>query len=77
MPTLVTVSKWGNGIAVRIPREFAKRRKIKIGTVLDLDRIRVMKPRRRYKLSELLAQFKPAHRHRAWELGDRIGNEIW
>jgi hypothetical protein len=35
------------------------------------------KTRRRYKMSELMAKFKPEHRHPAWDVGDPVGKEIW
>jgi antitoxin component of MazEF toxin-antitoxin module len=39
----------------------------------------VMKPRRRrrYRLSELMAQFKPEHRQGEWDLGKPVGKEVW
>lgn len=42
--------------------KFAKIRNINVGTVIDLDAVRVVKPRR-HKLSELMDRFKPEHRH--------------
>jgi antitoxin component of MazEF toxin-antitoxin module len=77
MPTPVTVKKWRSSLVVLIPPQFAQERRIKIGTVLDLDHLRVIKRRRRYKLSELVARFKQGHRHREWDLGDPVGKEIW
>jgi len=79
MPTPVKVKKWGSSMAVLIPSQFAKMRKIDIGSVIDLEPVKVVKPkaRRRYKISELLAQFKPKHRHKEWDVGDPVGKEIW
>lgn len=74
----VKVKKWGSSMAVLIPGQFAKIRKIEVGTVLDLERIDIIEPgRRRYKLSELMSQFKPAHRHGEWQLGEPVGEETW
>jgi antitoxin component of MazEF toxin-antitoxin module len=40
--------------------------------------VRIVKTRRRrYKLSQLVAQFKPKHRHGEWHLGAPVGREIW
>ena len=81
MATPVKVKKWGSSMAVLIPSQFAKMRKIKVGAVLDLEPVRVVKPpgrrRRRYKLAELMAQFKPQHRRGEWDLGAPVGREIW
>jgi antitoxin component of MazEF toxin-antitoxin module len=67
----VKVKKWGKGLALIIPREFAATRDIRIGSVIDLENVRVLK-RRRYKLSELLAGFKRVHRHGEWKLGEPL-----
>lgn len=79
MPTPVKVKKWGSSMAVLIPSHFAKSRDITVGTVIDLEPIAVVEPRRRrrYKLSELMAGFKPRHRHGEWDLGRPVGKEIW
>jgi antitoxin component of MazEF toxin-antitoxin module len=78
MAMLVKVKKWGSSMAVLIPSQFAKVRDINVGTVVDLERVRVVKTRRRrYKLSQLVAQFKPKHRHGEWNLSPPFGREIW
>ena len=78
MATLVKAKRWGRGIAVVIPNRFARMRRIVVGTVLDLETIKTVKPRqRRYKLSELMARFKPKHRHGEWQIGGPVGKEIW
>ena len=77
MATPVKVKKWGSSLAVLIPNQFAKTRRIDVGTILDLEPVRVARPRRRYKLSELMARFKPEHRHGEWDLGAPVGREIW
>ena len=74
----VKVKKWGSSMAILIPGQFAKIRKINVGTVLDLEPVRIVKPRRRrYKLAELMADFKPEHRHGEWDLGGPVGREVW
>ncbi len=79
MATPVKVKKWGSSMAILIPSQFAKSRDIAIGSVIDLEPVKVVKPRRRrrYKLSELMAKFKPEHRHGEWDLGEPVGKEIW
>jgi antitoxin component of MazEF toxin-antitoxin module len=78
MATPVKVKKWGSSMAVLIPSQFARMRKIDVGTVVDLEPIKTIKPRRRrYKLSELVAGFKPEHRHGEWNLGGPVGKEPW
>jgi antitoxin component of MazEF toxin-antitoxin module len=75
----VKVKKWGSSMAILIPSQFAKSRDISVGSVIDLEPVKVVKSRRRrrYKLSELMAKFKPEHRHGEWDLGNPVGKEIW
>jgi antitoxin component of MazEF toxin-antitoxin module len=78
MSTPVKVKKWGSSMAVLIPSQFAKTRRIDVGSVIDLEPIKVVKPKRqRIKMSELMAKFKPEHRHEAWDVGDPVGKEYW
>ncbi len=77
MSTPVKVKKWGSSMAVLIPSQFARMRQIDVGAVIDLEAVQVIKPRRRYKLAELMARFKPKHRQGEWDLGDPVGKEVW
>jgi antitoxin component of MazEF toxin-antitoxin module len=78
MATQVTVKKWGSSMAVLIPSQFAKMREIAVGSVIDLESVKVVKPkRRRYTAAELMVGYKPEHRHGEWDLGDPVGKEVW
>jgi antitoxin component of MazEF toxin-antitoxin module len=67
MALRVKVERWGRGLAVRIPSEFARERGIEVGTILDLESVRpVRSKRRRYTLAELLVGYKRRHRHGEW-----------
>ena len=68
----------GSSIAVVIPRRFVQARNIELGDIIDLEPVRVLTSRhKRYKLLELMAHFKPLHRHGEWELGEPVGKELW
>jgi antitoxin component of MazEF toxin-antitoxin module len=43
MATPVKVKKWGSSLAVRIPSQFAKTRRIQVGSVLDLEPVKLVK----------------------------------
>ena len=78
MATPVRVKKWGSSMAVLIPSQFARLRKIAVGTVIDIEPVRVVGGgRRRYRLSDLMAGFKRRHRYEEWKLGAAVGNEVW
>ena len=77
MATPAEVKKWGSSMAVVIPRQFAKSRRIAVGSVIDLEPVRLVHPRRRYRLAELLTRYKRSHRHGEWNAGGTAGKEIW
>lgn len=69
------VQKWGNSLAIRIPKEMAERIKIQQGTEIMLvekeGKITIMpkQPPKKYSLEELLAQCKPETRHEEMDIG--------
>lgn len=76
--------RWGNSLGVRIPKAAAEASMVCEGTVVDVTARKgeiVIRPvrKRKYKLSELLADFKPE------QLPDRAdadwgkprGKEVW
>ena len=76
------VQKWGNSLALRIPKPFAEEVAVREGTIVDLrvskGRI-VMKPLTRKKpaLHELLAKVAKANLHGEHDTGRSIGRESW
>ncbi|HJS84461.1 MAG TPA: AbrB/MazE/SpoVT family DNA-binding domain-containing protein [Acetobacteraceae bacterium] len=76
---IVTVSKWGNSLGVRIPKEVASQLGLRNGSpvevVAEQGRI-VISPRRpRFTLNELLANVTPEIRD-AFDWGPDKGREI-
>jgi antitoxin MazE len=77
-----TVSKWGNSLAVRIPRAIAREARLSEGDclALDLDRegsIVLRSARRRYELTELVSRITRHNRHRETGWGPPQGEESW
>lgn len=76
------IAKWRNSLAVRIPVAIAKQASLAQGDTVKLtfDRkggITVRPARRRYELSELVAQITPKNRHRETDWGLPRGKESW
>lgn len=73
------VTKWGNSLAVRLPRTFAKQAGFTDGSAVDLtierDRIVLSKPVPR--LAELVARITPENRHDETDWGPQRGREAW
>ena len=77
-----TVQKWGNSLAVRIPRLVAKDSHLHQGSVVDIALIAgkiVVKPKRQrhYTLAQLLRGVTARNRHTAFDWGGRVGQEAW
>lgn len=75
------IQKWGNSLAIRIPKPFA----VEIGleqnstvSVSVIDGKLVLEPvKPTYTLAELLSQVTPENLHQEVETGAAVGNEVW
>lgn len=77
-----TIQKWGNSLAVRIPKAFVKEARVASGTAVDLsvdDGRIVIDPHTKpeYRLEDLLKGITKRNRHTEIETGDAVGQEVW
>ena len=77
-----TVQKWGNSLALRIPRSVAKDVHLYQGSVVEIALVAgkiVVKPRqqRHYALVQLLRGVTKRNRHAELDWGGRVGQEAW
>ena len=77
-----TVQKWGNSLALRIPRSVAEDTRLHRGSVVDIVLIGgkiVVKPtrQRHYTLAKLLKGVTKRNRHAEVDWGRRVGQETW
>jgi antitoxin MazE len=76
----IRVAKWGNCMAVRIPREKALETGLKLGTEVSVEKVKdgvLIRPvRRPVTLKELVAKITPQNRHGEIDLGKPVGKEI-
>jgi antitoxin MazE len=77
-----TIQKWGNSLAVRIPKAFVKEAHVAHGTPVDLsvaDGKIVIAPRTgpEYRLEDLLKGVTKRNLHAEVETGDAVGREVW
>jgi antitoxin MazE len=75
------VQKWGNSLAVRIPKAFASDLGIDQDVAVDLsmeDGALVVRParRERYDLDSLLSQVNDDNIHEVVDWGERVGKEL-
>jgi antitoxin MazE len=76
--------KWGNSLALRVPKAFAQEIGASLGKSANMEVrdgklvVEVVKPRRkrRYTLEQLVAGITPENRHSELEWGRPVGNEV-
>lgn len=76
------IQKWGNSLAVRIPKSFAEEARVSAGSEVQLtvrqDGLLVQPARaRRPRLRDLLRGVKRSNRHGEVRTGKPVGKEIW
>jgi antitoxin MazE len=76
------IQRWGNSLALRIPRTYATETRIAEGSEVELtlkSGSLVVRPivRKRHSLTGLLKRITPANRHGSVETGQAVGQEAW
>jgi antitoxin MazE len=78
----VRVRKWGNSLAVRIPKSLAEDVEVKEGTVLNLavsegKLVATAVKKKRLSLEQLLAKVNTKNLHDEIDFGSSVGRETW
>ncbi|BAZ28464.1 cell growth regulatory protein MazE [Cylindrospermum sp. NIES-4074] len=76
------VAKWGNSLAIRLPKAWAEQLQIKEGTDVTFSMsgnslVITPKKRKKYTLNELLEGMTPEKFHPEIDTGVSMGNEVW
>jgi antitoxin MazE len=75
------VQKWGNSLAVRIPKPFAEGAGLKLATEVEVSveegALRVTAVRRRWDLDSLVSKMTSRNRHAEADFGRAVGREAW
>jgi len=79
---LTKIQKWGNSLAVRIPKAFVKEAHVAYGSSVDLsvhDGKIIIDPHTEpeYRLDDLLKGVTKHNRHAEVQTGDAVGREAW
>jgi antitoxin MazE len=77
-----TAQKWGNSLAIRVPKSVAVQVGLKAQDDLDIevqDGNVLLKPhlRRVYRLEDLVKRISPKNVHGEIDTGTPVGREIW
>ena len=75
------IVKWGNSLALRLPKNIAADPRLYEGAAVDLrvegDALVITPSRPKIELSDLLSQLKPEHRHEEVDWNAPKGEEEW
>jgi len=76
------IQKWGNSLALRIPKPFAEESNLREDSPVDvtvrsgkLVVVAIDEPQ--LTLEDLVAKITPRNRHSEVETGEAVGNEVW
>ncbi len=76
------VQRWGNSLAVRIPKAFAEEARLEANdeieiTLHDGQIVLIAQKATEYSLDALLDDVTPDNRPGEWNMGPAAGNEVW
>lgn len=76
-----TIQKWGNSLAVRIPKSIADHLNVDAGSKVSIElkdnEIKIIPENRKPTLEELMARVTPENQHNPVDWGQPQGKEIW
>jgi len=76
----VAIKKWGNSLALRIPKDIARTLQIENNSMLELsikDGALVIKPQHETLLESLVSGINSHNLHKEVNTGQAVGNEEW
>jgi antitoxin MazE len=76
------IQKWGNSLALRIPKPFAEESNLREDSPVEISvrsgkLVVVAIEETQLSLDELVAKITPENRHAEIETGTPVGNEFW
>lgn len=76
----VQLTRWGNSLGMRIPKELASRFGLLEGARVEVqaeaDRIVITLPRQRYRIEDLVADMTHDNMRQAFDWGPDVGREV-
>ena len=76
----VALKKWGNSIALRIPKDIANTLQVDDNSFVELDvldGILTLRPKKEDRLEILISQINSKNLHKEIDFGESVGNESW
>lgn len=76
-----TVQKWGNSLAIRIPKNITKDTNVSEGSTINImvdnGKIILSPTKKEYSLKELLKNITNENIHSEVSTGNHVGGEVW
>ncbi len=76
-----TVQRWGNSLAIRIPKSFAEEIEVGQGDQVEMGisegRLIIAPKPSNYDLADLVDEIRPSNLHQELETGGAKGKEAW
>jgi len=76
----IALKKWGNSLALRIPKDIAQSLHIENDTLLDLrveNGVLIVEPHKEVLLEDLVAKINASNLHTEVDTGEAVGSEAW
>ncbi|CAA6814830.1 MAG: Programmed cell death antitoxin MazE [uncultured Sulfurovum sp.] len=76
----VSLKKWGNSLALRIPKDMANSLDIDNNSLMELDindGVLTLRPKKNNLLETLVSQINNENLHKEIDTGKSVGNEEW
>jgi antitoxin MazE len=76
----VALKKWGNSLALRIPKDISSTLAIDDSSIMELtvnDGVLILKPKTNTRLETLVSQINKENLHQEIDIGKSVGNEEW
>ncbi len=76
----VALKKWGNSIALRIPKDIANTLHVDDNSFMELDvhdGVLTLRPQKENLLETLVSQIDSENLHKEIDTGECVGNEEW
>jgi antitoxin MazE len=78
---VTSIQRWGNSLALRIPKAFAAQAQLEENSNVDIsvdgDRIVITPAKREWTLRQLVDRITSENRHRETDWRQRTGKETW
>ncbi len=76
----VALKKWGNSLALRIPKDIANTLLVDNNTIMELNvtnGVLMVRPKKSNLLEKLVSQINSKNLHKEIDTGRSVGNEEW